>query len=168
MDIGDDEGTRKFWDSTRIRNYGAEELPNTDCHKQTNKVDYSLSLTDEAFDVTGVRCSPEIIQITQHSKGPSGGIWVNLDVHFDEEIIVDSTNDFVLVLTDTATGTISGVVDQTNDIWRVTVNDIVGTGTIGVALAEIRYIYSTRKIQPISKPEVRGPNATFSVSVLSP
>ncbi len=109
--------------------------------------------------------APSANPITRSSFNPSTSASVDFAVNFSENVTGVDTSDFTLVTTGTAGGTIAAVTPFSASSYTVTVNHIVGTGTLGLNLNASGTGITDGAGNPISGSGVTGQVYTVSAAI---
>jgi hypothetical protein len=95
-------------------------------------------------DPYDVATPPDIVSIVKSSSDPTPGSVVTFDVTFDEGVSTPGLNDFALLLTGNATGTISGIIGGPF-VYTVTVSGVTGFGSLQLEMLNKGDVVNTAK-----------------------
>ncbi|MBD9477644.1 fibronectin type III domain-containing protein [Pseudoxanthomonas sp. PXM02] len=122
------------WTATYAIVAGAIDLTNRNVTVTATDNAGNATSTSDTTNATVDNIAPSVSSITPAGGAVSSDTTVDFTVDFSESVSNVSTDDFTLVGTGSATGTIASVSASSGDPITVTVGAITGTGTLKVNL----------------------------------
>jgi hypothetical protein len=105
---------------------------------------------------------PGVLSISRADPSPTNASTVNFTITFDEDVTGVDTTDFFVVLTGSATGSISSVTPVSASIYTVSVGSVSGNGTLGLDLVDDNSIEDLAG-NPLGGPGIGDGNFTGQV-----
>ncbi len=96
----------------------------------------ALDIADDSYVTFAVEQKPEVVDITRSNPttATTSDTLVSFEVTFNEDVSDVTTDDFVVDLTGSVTGTVQSITEVDAQTYLVTVNNVTGNGFLGIAI----------------------------------